>query len=110
MPSVLRGAIWMGWDLATSENRTGIVMSEQRRLETEQNVGAPGSGTVRWTTAEEEFAALDQLGPLTRHALTQAPIKMTAVVILEDLRRNGLPPTYPPVDELVARKLMEHCA
>lgn len=70
-----------------------------------QNVGGHQVAHIR-TTGVEELEALDQLGRRTRDALHNAPLKISAVGILSQVRQHNLDPQDPDIDGAVARGIV----
>lgn len=69
------------------------------------NVGEVPGATFASVPADEEFAAHDQLGPLARATLRDAPIKILAATLVANVRQAGMDPARPDVDERVAEAL-----
>lgn len=51
----------------------------------------------------QEMLAFDDLGPKTRDALHRSAIKFSAVEILAMLARENVDPSFPKIDEAMAR-------
>ena len=65
------------------------------------NIGG-NSGTVATVPGKLEEAAFDELGPMTRLAIAESPLKILAFPIAKQLLDRGLDPCMPALDSLVA--------
>lgn len=59
--------------------------------------------------AVKDQAAFDQLGPLTRKAMTESPVRFSAAMMLMMIRQQmaGMAPTSPRVDAMVADRIRQ---
>jgi hypothetical protein len=58
------------------------------------------------TPVEEEMAALEKLGRNSRQSLYDAPMKISALSILNDIVSAGYDPKDPDIDRFVSRGIM----